>query len=113
MIRLPPISPRTYTLFPVTTLFRSRVIAAPVWHHWGGVNDRLAFGRVDEMIVYGERMEQLADYAQIAAPHAERYLRAYLNGSSIRVEGRSEEHKAELQSQMRNSYDVFCLKKKN
>src|SRR3546814_7634036 len=71
MIRLPPRSTRTDTLFPYTTLFRSRaqtrtgtrLAPAPAWRRSGAA--------------------------------------------------RSEEHTSELQSLMRISYAVFCLKKKN
>src|SRR3546814_2641602 len=89
MIRRPPRSTRTDTLFPYTTLFRSAVVddqqrqrfidavGAPV-HHGGG----------------GARLDRLA-------------------GEVVAVERRrSEEHTSELQSLMRISYAVFCLKKK-
>src|SRR3546814_11906475 len=77
MIRRPPRSTRTDTLFPYTTLFRSRL------------QSRIANG-----------------------------VRNRLNGEVIRDTGcslkafRSEEHTSELQSLMRISYAVFCLKKK-
>src|SRR3546814_2560445 len=86
MIRRPPRSTRTDTLFPYTTLFRSRwstssacprrpstSTVAPPWNRSGG------------------------------SP-------AGLNAPASR---RSEEHTSELQSLMRISYAVFCLKKKN
>src|SRR3546814_20565592 len=79
MIRRPPISTRTDTLFPYTTLFRSegkvhRLTAAPGARRHGGCSERAVGG----------------------PPPA-----------------RSEEHTSELQSLMRISYAVFCLKKKN
>src|SRR3546814_15168011 len=82
MIRRPPRSTRTDTLFPYTTLFRSIEYAA-------------------KLIVYvrqlAERMRDLEarDYT-FDVPFT-----------------RSEEHTSELQSLMRISYAVFCLKKKN
>src|SRR3546814_9157103 len=78
MIRRPPRSTRTDTLFPYTTLFRS--------HH------RFAIRRYD----YG------------------RWFQQYLPRSRRKrhTGGRSEEHTSELQSLMRISYAVFCLKKK-
>src|SRR3546814_20439579 len=79
MIRRPPRSTRTDTLFPYTTLFRSHQVA----------------GRV------GEQVEQRE--AGLAAVDDPRCLVALL---------RSEEHTSELQSLMRISYAVFCLKKK-
>src|SRR3546814_4026878 len=79
MIRRPPRSTRTDTLFPYTTLFRSVTILrglAPVYEKSHGI--------------------YLRDDAVTAA-----------------AELRSEEHTSELQSLMRISYAVFCLKKKN
>src|SRR3546814_11536115 len=74
MIRRPPRSTRTDTLFPYTTLFRS----VP-WRSLG------------------------------RSPPWSRLLRASYGGRS---RARSEEHTSELQSLMRISYAVFCLKKK-
>src|SRR3546814_5781103 len=86
MIRRPPRSTRTDTLFPYTTLFRSypaiaRRPASPSrpWQHRGG--DR-------------------------AQPGCDQ------DGGLAGGPGRSEEHTSELQSLMRISYAVFCLKKK-
>src|SRR3546814_12129538 len=70
MIRRPPISTRTDTLFPYTTLFRSGLLPT-IRRRWSSAASILPM-----------------------------------------VMGRSEEHTSELQSLMRNSYDVFCLKKK-
>src|SRR3546814_9999022 len=99
MIRVPPRSTRTDTLFPYTTLFRSvrpecrrsRCIEGPALPDWvarsldtfrcAKHSGRTGRGRTLEMIVA-------------------RYL------------ARSEEHTSELQSLMRISYAVFCLKKK-
>src|SRR3546814_7340667 len=87
MIRRPPRSTRTDTLFPYTTLFRSHYAIARagmvVLHK--GRNSMLSANRVAEP---GHRRERLID-------------------------NRSEEHTSELQSLMRISYAVFCLKKKN
>src|SRR3546814_9656154 len=93
MIRRPPISTRTDTLFPYTTLFRSgpsRELQPPPLRRQG------VRRRVCEPLV--------------RAPTNARQLcwRAGRVG-----EGRSEEHTSELQSLMRISYAVFCLKKKN
>src|SRR3546814_11379885 len=79
MIRRPPRSTRTDTLFPYTTLFRSlrEVRAEPV-------DAQAQLAVVDQQI--GSRFQ--------------------------RREDRSEEHTSELQSLMRISYAVFCLKKK-
>src|SRR3546814_2532404 len=93
MIRRPPISTRTDTLFPYTTLFRSLCVAErlpcrepglvldPLGEELRLMDKRLEFVLVDEVV------------------------------SSLIV--RSEEHTSELQSLMRISYAVFCLKHKN
>src|SRR3546814_8105537 len=94
MIRRPPRSTRTDTLFPYTTLFRSARL-----DHLTGLDPAL-----------GER-DQLAgaDLAkQLAADDVEGTA---LRGDDVAVV-RSEEHTSELQSLMRISYAVFCLKKK-
>src|SRR3546814_2748236 len=79
MIRRPPRSTRTDTLFPYTTLFRSSASKA-----------------------------ESARDATLAASLARRSARPRKGRS-----GRSEEHTSELQSLMRISYAVFCLKKKS
>src|SRR3546814_1322538 len=81
MIRRPPRSTRTDTLFPYTTLFLSRH-CLPRW------SDRVG---------------------QPGSPLSSR-LRQHSGPDQKR--GRSEEHTSELQSLMRISYAVFCLKKK-
>src|SRR3546814_10110640 len=90
MIRRPPRSTRTDTLFPYTTLFRSgpgTLLAADcagvLWKTLAGC---LAFREIDIGVHFGR---------EIAG-----------------AEDRSEEHTSELQSLMRISYAVFCLKKK-
>src|SRR3546814_4364053 len=82
MIRRPPRSTRTDTLFPYTTLFRSKMV------HIGSL---------------GPWQRQAASGAARCQENAVR-----LN----RFAGRSEEHTSELQSLMRISYAVFCMKKK-
>src|SRR3546814_1359177 len=86
MIRRPPRSTRTDTLFPYTTLFRSpRNPFRPV--RFEGIPDKLATAILEDFdILVGEP----------------------LIGRTLR----SEEHTSELQSLMRISYAVFCLKKK-
>src|SRR3546814_5251614 len=90
MIRRPPRSTRTDTLFPYTTLFRSADRGAAAAAHGGA--------------------EASARLPRGAFP---RQARAHLPGSAGSGEApRSEEHTSELQSLMRISYAVFCLKKK-
>src|SRR3546814_5905644 len=97
MIRRPPRSTRTDTLFPYTTLFLS--------------------SHQDAVRPGGDKLESLAGYAGIGTTVA-------LDGDHLDTLGlcgfghdiepafRSEEHTSELQSLMRISYAVFCLKKK-
>src|SRR3546814_1746918 len=80
MIRRPPRSTRTDTLFPYTTLFRSQHLIKVV------------------MAVQGPGDKVFNNAAHDGSRHHRR---------------RSEEHTSELQSLMRISYAVFCLKKKN
>src|SRR3546814_3229476 len=100
MIRLPPRSTRTDTLFPYTTLFRSRLIGS----YWKP-GDLLP----SEM--------QLAEELGVSQGTVRKALdEMTADNLLVRRQGRgtyrSEEHTSELQSLMRNSYAVFCLKKK-
>src|SRR3546814_9016961 len=89
MIRRPPRSTLTDTLFPYTTLFRSLVnVYAPT----------MRGSRSDPM------NRRLPSAPRISIPVAI---------TKTQTGGRSEEHTSELQSLMRISYAVFCLKKKN
>src|SRR3546814_9124091 len=97
MIRRPPRSTRTDTLFPYTTLFRSIL--------------------VDEGT---DALAQLVDI-DVARPHHRNRILIFGQGEQEVFErgefmllgtGRSEEHTSELQSLMRISYAVFCLKTK-
>src|SRR3546814_7277174 len=99
MIRRPPRSTRTDTLFPYTTLFRS------VGRH------------VDHGPALGLRLvEGLVEGADVAFPViGELSFRIRVmnkEGEARPVPCRSEEHTSELQSLMRISYAVFCLKQK-
>src|SRR3546814_2459928 len=103
MIRRPPRSTRTDTLFPYTTLCRSAVQAT----------GRDAVGLVDGELVGPQRIEAVRRLEVEDAVGAERPC-AGPNDPDGLGEGlqRSEEHTSELQSLMRISYAVFCLKKK-
>src|SRR3546814_10453770 len=106
MIRRPPRSTRTDTLFPYTTLFRS--MAGLHEHHdharsWDGIG----VARFQPTV--------LCDQCNSADGAAKRRLKLPNNFSFSPAEiarFRSEEHTSELQSLMRISYAVFCLKKK-
>src|SRR3546814_1597585 len=101
MIRRPPRSTRTDTLFPYTTLFRSvRPLCADARGVAGDDDARL---RAHPQHVVG-RGAGFGD---------QRCLCAVQIGDNRAHQGRSEEHTSELQSLMRISYAVFCLKKKN
>src|SRR3546814_7617440 len=83
MIRRPPRSTRTDTLFPYTTLFRSPDAAA----------------QSQDLSALDAALEQMRGLDEALSQTVEMH--------------RSEEHTSELQSLMRISYAVFCLKKKN
>src|SRR3546814_19370737 len=101
MIRRPPRSTRTDTLFPYTTLFRS----------YSGIHlFGVAYVIVDGFEVAGQNQSITREEAA-----GNDGSQALLNQACIYVDGigtRSEEHTSELQSLMRISYAVFCLKKK-
>src|SRR3546814_8574730 len=103
MQRLPPRATRTDTLFPYTTLFRSQYSDRPKDHHDRHDKRPSNSGRA--------RAAPYADLAQIrsALGAAQRRHAAHYVTTPT---ARSEEHTSELQSLMRNSYAVFCLKKK-
>src|SRR3546814_5483088 len=101
MIRRPPRSTRTDTLFPYTTLFRSAKI-----------RDRASSERLRDFAIcraFGfagtdTRLHSMSSAALKRTP-------PLFSGSTL-SRSRSEEHTSELQSLMRISYAVFCLKKK-
>src|SRR3546814_4508290 len=97
MIRRPPRSTRTDTLCPYTTLFRSRRRASP--HRQHDLADMIA--RFEPAVRVGGLGER------------EGGVDLGLQSSRLDERPRSEEHTSELQSLMRISYAVFCLKKKN
>src|SRR3546814_1519372 len=96
MILLPPRSTRTDTLFPYTTLFRSQGHPPPL-------ADPAAVGARARVGHHGV----LPPARRVGHPGRARRRR-----HARRPLGRSEEHTSELQSLMRISYAVFCLKKK-
>src|SRR3546814_10328189 len=113
MIRRPPGSTRTDTLFPYTTLFRSPLDARLKKVETGMEAAGQRLQTLDALIAdpdfYSEarreeRLKVLEEHGELSKRHAtleEQWL-----------EIRSEEHTSELQSLMRISYAVFCLKKK-
>src|SRR3546814_10875441 len=104
MIRRPPISTRTDTLFPYAPLFRSHLALG---------QDRDVFQHGLAAIAEARSLHccNLQAAAQLV-DHQGRKRFAF-NVFSNDEERRSEEHTSELQSLMRISYAVLCLKKKN
>src|SRR3546814_10285621 len=106
MIRRPPISTRTDTHFPYTTLFRSIRQANLVIELARRFDiDLLVAGEVTDQAVRSAAREVIEVPVPGGAPAQSRLAAA-------RTLLRSEEHTSELQSLMRISYAVFCLKKK-
>src|SRR3546814_5518231 len=93
MIRRPPRSTRTVTLFPHTTLFRSVGGLGGGDHQHAAVRRGPRSRRVDVVVGQHRRQPRFGDDGRVRTR-------------------RSEEHTSELQSLMRISYAVFCLKKK-
>src|SRR3546814_1822176 len=100
MIRRPPRSTRTYTLFPYTTLFRSHCCVAT----------NCIVTRVNDQVL--DNVRDLLPIIASRAVETEDARRVPAETIAELTEARSEEHTSELQSLMRTSYAVFCLKKK-
>src|SRR3546814_1005002 len=99
MIRRPPRSTRTDTLFPYTTLFRLvRAVDMTSGRH---------------ALVERSRDFVLVPWRSVMERHIGKSVSGIVRDGGIGwTFGRSEEHTSELQSLMRISYAVFCLKKK-
>src|SRR3546814_3406335 len=114
MIRRPPRSTRTDTLFPYTTLFRSRdalylyTATRGADRSPGAARSANAAARV--AWITGIRRHTWPARPGSGLPGAVPGMAG--GGGDTAAGGRSEEHTSELQSLMRNSYAVFCLKKK-
>src|SRR3546814_1790822 len=111
MLRRPPRSTRTDTLFPYTTLFRSshprrtvRLLEPDGGEPLGSAAQRGSEHR-------GPHLRRRRPVGPLHR-HARRGLRRRGSAPHPGAQGRSEEHTSELQSLMRISYAVFCLKKK-
>src|SRR3546814_8841015 len=103
MIRRPPRATRTDTLFPYTTLFRSLTAIRGI-----ETSSREATREMRQLLGVLRRADDVGGDLE-PAPGVAR-LDALVD--RLRAAGRSEEHTSELQSLMRISYAVFCLKKK-
>src|SRR3546814_2771393 len=95
MIRRPPRSTRTDTLFPYTTLFRSNEVSTLLVQRVGA----------------GSKTNEFNISSKVSGGFY--FIRLSADSDHITRKIRSEEHTSELQSLMRISYAVFCLKKKN
>src|SRR3546814_1740009 len=98
MIRRPPRSTRTDTLFPYTTLFRSPSDSSS---SYAASTMRRLRSRIWSRLISTTRLAERASHCTGAS--------ALATAPGV---DRSEEHTSELQSLMRISYAVFCLKKK-
>src|SRR3546814_6754262 len=106
-IRRPPRSTRTDTLFPYTTLFRSPfgygpVKALPVLGTKMAAATGISMPLVDKIVNNAVDISGSASVVMTPLGWVDKIAQAF----------RSEEHTSELQSLMRISYAVFCLKKK-
>src|SRR3546814_3834391 len=121
MTRRPPRSTRTDTRFPYTTLFRSRGadrldLLGDAGAHFAGLGHHHAAHRIEADILdqfdHPDRRVRLAHRTQAGCDFlAHRWMHAQ-HQELLGLRGlRSEEHTSELQSLMRISYAVFCLKK--
>src|SRR3546814_5239454 len=109
MIRRPPRSTRTDTLFPYTTRFRALAKERDRYMDW----------TLKGVVTEAELSARMADIRKECS-ELDAELRRLPVGNNVRIHptaikafARSEEHTSELQSLMRISYAVFCLKKKN
>src|SRR3546814_1980953 len=120
MIRRPPRSTRTGTRFPYTTLFRSRQANTDIVREFGVVvidaarqheasAERSFPLKLDAFALRSRGiLHRVADQYRIE----DRFLQPFIFVVIADEPERSEEHTSELQSLMRISYAVFCLKKK-
>src|SRR3546814_1484404 len=113
MLRRPPRSTRTDTLFPYTPLFRSdrRFSVAS-----GGMT-LVFFAMFGTFFLAAQYLQLVLGYSALESGLFQLPMAALMMVVSPQVPGfvarRSEEHTSELQSLMRISYAVFCLQKKN
>src|SRR3546814_6628790 len=111
MIRRPPRSTRTDTLFPYTTLFRSAggLTLPGLMLYAGCICWVIGY---DSIYALQDREDDALIGIKSSALRMGRYVRPGVGAFYAAALLRSEEHTSELQSLMRSSYAVFCLKKK-
>src|SRR3546814_8865353 len=114
MVRRPPRSTRTDALFPYTTLFRSHRRFA-LRHRGDGRGRHRGEARAPARCTVANGRNRRR-HAPMSGRNVEvggaRPYRIDIGADLLRDGARSEEHTSELQSLMRSSYAVFCLKKK-
>src|SRR3546814_4347951 len=123
MILRPPRSTLTYTLFPYTTLFRAiYVLAEGRLVNLGCANGHPSFvmsnsfsnQTLAQIDLWANRDKYEKTVYRLPKQLDEEVARLHLEKIGVKLTTlRSEEHTSELQSLMRSSYAVFCLKKKN
>src|SRR3546814_7958664 len=111
MIRRPPHCTRTDTLVPYPTLFRSvgrlNDLLAPLWGYYD------ARGEYRSMVELGADLLECLAVTPDSPDRRRDEFAVRMNVVRTELAVRSEEHTSELQSLMRISYAVFCLKKNN
>src|SRR3546814_7050609 len=122
MIRRPPRSTRTDTLFPYTTLFRSEGWGGHELRELsGGMQQRVGLARAlaadPEILLMDEPFSALDPLIRRQLQNEFKGLSRDMGKTTVFIthdldEARSDEHTSELQSLMRISYADFCLKKK-
>src|SRR3546814_1912008 len=116
MRRRPPRSTLTYTLFPYTTRFRSEAAGRfefqLVHDYRAGATPRVSCARRELCAACHQNLAPIFSRPLWAETNANPRIAAKLAEHRDSFSGRSEEHTSELQSLMRISYAVFCLKKK-
>src|SRR3546814_4148382 len=109
MIRLPPRSTRTDTLFPYTTLFRSLHLPLFRCYQFYDISRTMlerGSNLTSKDVVLSFEVKLIYKASRVLRP------RSTAAAAATALELRSEEHTSELQSLMRISYAVFCLQKK-
>src|SRR3546814_2661624 len=106
MIRRPPRATRTDTLFPYTTLFLSPCALPKISPHNGAMASIKPNGSGYRVQVYVKGVRDSGTFP------TRKEAAQWALEREAELKGRSEEHTSELQSLMRISYAVFCLKKK-
>src|SRR3546814_4553374 len=115
MLRRPPRATRTDTLFPYTTLFRSRGFGGNAESCAGLQSISKMFEEKTMSITAERKTEVITDNARAKGDTGSPEVQVAILTDRINTltAHRSEEHTSELQSLMRISYAVFCLKQNN